>query len=89
MVCVSDPLCLSRCASQHFPCFDFQYANQSAVVFEQVAAVKLRHVGAALARGVRAVMLLDLDVGFLHDPMALVCILLHRIASILADSLTH
>lgn len=36
----------------------------------QVAAVKLRHVGLALALGVD-VLLLDLDVGFMRDPMTL------------------
>jgi hypothetical protein len=36
----------------------------------QVAAVKLKHVGLALQKGVD-VLLLDLDVGFLRDPMSL------------------
>lgn len=70
MVCVSDPKCISLCAQNDFPCFDFQYEKKFAPTFEQVAAVKIRHVGRALELGVN-IMLLDLDVGFLRNPMIL------------------
>jgi hypothetical protein len=36
----------------------------------QVAAIKLKHTALALDKGV-TIMLLDLDVGFLRDPMIL------------------
>lgn len=70
MVCVSDLKCMELCRDSFFPCYDFQYENIEAHTFEQVAAVKIRHVGFALEKGVN-VMLLDLDVGFLRNPMIL------------------
>ena len=70
MVCVSDPKCVSLCEKGNFPCFDYAYERPDAPTFEQVAAVKIRHVGLALALGVN-IMLLDLDVGFLRNPMIL------------------
>lgn len=70
MVCVSDPKCTQLCEENDFPCYDFEYENKEAHTFEQVAAVKIRHVGYALNKGVN-VMLLDLDVGFLRNPMIL------------------
>eukprot|EP00603_Paraphysomonas_imperforata_P006984 CAMPEP_0114436028 /NCGR_PEP_ID=MMETSP0103-20121206/13198_1 /TAXON_ID=37642 ORGANISM="Paraphysomonas imperforata, Strain PA2" /NCGR_SAMPLE_ID=MMETSP0103 /ASSEMBLY_ACC=CAM_ASM_000201 /LENGTH=643 /DNA_ID=CAMNT_0001606199 /DNA_START=165 /DNA_END=2092 /DNA_ORIENTATION=+ len=70
MVCVSDPRCLQLCHENDFPCYNFEYENKQAHTFEQVAAVKIRHVGYALGKGVN-VMLLDLDVGFLRNPMVL------------------
>lgn len=70
MVCVSDRKCMELCSDSFFPCYDFQYENKEAHTFEQVAAVKIRHVGFALKKGVN-VMLLDLDVGFLRNPMIL------------------
>lgn len=70
MVCVSDPKCVALCAANDFPCFDYAYDRPDAPTFEQVAAVKIRHVGLALGLGVN-IMLLDLDVGFLRNPMIL------------------
>jgi hypothetical protein len=51
MVCVSDQKCLDLCKQNDFPCYDFQYEDKEAHTFEQVAAVKIRHVGLALAKG--------------------------------------
>lgn len=70
MVCLSDPNCIKKCKEADFPCFDYVYPNQNAHIFEQVAAIKLRHTALALDKGVN-IMLLDLDVGFLKDPLIL------------------
>ena len=70
MVCVTDPLCMKRCRDHDFPCFDYRHRNESDHVMEQVAEVKLLHIGNALAAGAN-IMLLDLDVGFLRDPLIL------------------
>jgi len=70
MVCVSDPVCDLKCKNQDFPCYSFTYENPHAHTFEQVAAIKLRHVALALQKNV-SIMLLDLDVGFLRDPLDL------------------
>lgn len=32
---VADNVCVSKCAEQNFPCFDYQYENPQAVTFEQ------------------------------------------------------
>lgn len=70
MVCISDPVCISKCKSQRFPCYNYQHPNPSVSTFEQVAKVKIYHVAKALRLGVN-VLLLDLDVGFLRDPLLL------------------
>jgi hypothetical protein len=31
-----DDVCISKCAEQDFPCFDYRYENPSAATFEQV-----------------------------------------------------
>ena len=72
MICVSDPEeCVRRCKQSGFPCFDYRHSVPSTHVMQQVAEIKLRHVGDALEAGVKAIMLLDLDVGFLRDPWLL------------------
>jgi hypothetical protein len=84
MICVSDPLCVRMCADKHFPCFDYNYhqlhtnstssteaeAGTTVHVMEQIATIKLFEVSNALEAGIH-VLLLDLDVGFLRDPMIL------------------
>lgn len=72
VICVTDPTCMKLCADSSFPCFDWKY--ESAVlpsVMEQIASVKLLHIPKAMAKGV-SVFMLDLDVGFLADPMQMV-----------------
>lgn len=71
MICISDVRCMELCARQGFPCFDYRHPDPSAHTMEQVATVKLFHIGVALERGAH-VFLLDLDVGFLRDPNLLV-----------------
>ena len=71
MICVSDSSCMQRCAERGFPCFDYRHPTPDLHVMQQVAEIKLRHVGDALQAGVGAIMLLDLDVGFLRDPSLL------------------
>jgi hypothetical protein len=70
MICVTDPKCVDMCKESGFPCFDFQHPNPSTHVMEQVADLKLHHVGKALEKGIH-VLLLDLDVGFIRDPWLL------------------
>ena len=70
MICVSDPSCVRRCNESGFPCFDYRHPTPELHVMQQVAEIKLLHVGQALAAGAN-VMLLDLDVGFLRDPALL------------------
>lgn len=72
VICVSDPNCMRLCHESSFPCFDFKsnvYPLPS--VMEQIGEVKLFHVPKALAMGVD-VFMLDLDVGFLYDPLIMV-----------------
>jgi hypothetical protein len=74
---------MKKCQDADFPCFNYIYESPTAPTFEQVhasllsclilpqvAAIKLKHTALALDKGV-TVMLLDLDVGFLRDPMVL------------------
>lgn len=77
MICVSDPHCMDLCKQNLFPCYDYQHqpldgARRGKVhPMEQIAQLKLYHMPRALQRGVDLFML-DLDVGFLDDPMRLV-----------------
>lgn len=76
LICVTDPTCMDLCRRSSFPCYDFQYHlyHDSSVpksTMEQIALLKLFHVPKALHRGVD-VFTVDLDVGFLDDPMLLV-----------------
>lgn len=41
---VTDDVCMSKCAAQDFPCFDFRYENPDAVTFEQASIVTERGV---------------------------------------------
>lgn len=62
---------MQRCEDMQFPCYNYIHPNASKThVMEQVAHIKLFHTGQALAMGVN-VFLLDMDVGFFRDPMAL------------------
>ena len=77
MVCVSDEGCMKQCRHSGFPCYayDFKAANpgvdpQNVGVMEQIAYLKLYHIPKALSKGVN-VVLLDLDVGFLSNPLPL------------------
>ena len=71
MVCISDNECQRRCQDSYYPCFNYIHPNASmAHVMEQVATVKLYHMSVALEAGIH-ILLLDLDVGFLRDPMLL------------------
>lgn len=81
MICVSDPDCMSRCRANGFPCFDYRPMSHNSTttaaslvedvhVMEQVAEIKIFHVSKALERGAN-IFLLDLDVGFLRDPLIL------------------
>jgi len=80
MICVSDPHCMSLCKDNSFPCFDHQHKAEkggggggkaTAHTMEQIAQLKLATMPKALLRGVD-IFMLDLDVGFLADPMRLV-----------------
>jgi hypothetical protein len=72
VICVSDANCMKMCANLHFPCYDFKSAVRPLPsVMEQIGEVKLYHVPKALEKGVD-VFMLDLDVGFLNDPMSMV-----------------
>jgi hypothetical protein len=72
VICVSDANCMRMCVSSHFPCYNFQSeVRPLPSVMEQIGEVKLFHVPKALTKGVD-VFMLDLDVGFLNDPMNMV-----------------
>eukprot|EP01034_Spumella_vulgaris_P027166 gene27166-33849_t len=72
VICVSDPKCMKLCDEAHFPCYNYvEHVTPLPSVMEQIAAVKLLHVPKALTRGVD-VFMLDLDVGFLEDPVHMV-----------------
>jgi hypothetical protein len=70
MICISDEACVQRCKDNGFPCYDYQHDKPSDPVFLQIGKLKLYYTGEALAAGVD-VMLLDLDVSFLRDPLEL------------------
>jgi hypothetical protein len=76
LICVTDLSCVDLCNHLSFPCYNFQYQlyHDSSVpksALEQIALLKLFHVPKALKRGVD-IFTVDLDVGFLDDPMMLV-----------------
>lgn len=72
VICVSDPNCMNLCAKNLFPCYDYRDEKKPLPsVMEQIAAVKLFHIPKALLKGVD-VFMLDLDVGFLADPMHMI-----------------
>ena len=76
MVCVTDRDCMRLCAASGFPCYYYDHAAHSPngtlpSALEQIAHLKLLHLPRALRRGVDLLML-DLDVGFLDDPMKLI-----------------
>ena len=75
MICVSDARCLELCSQSNFPCYDYQYRESfpdrdmsKISPMEQIATLKLFHFPKALLKGVD-VFVVDLDVGFLDDPM--------------------
>lgn len=45
MICISDPGCVKLCQSKGFPCYDYRHPNISVHTMEQVATVKLYHIG--------------------------------------------
>lgn len=72
VICVSDPHCIQLCRESNFPCFDFQSSIRPLPsIMEQIAEVKLYYIPKALERKVD-VFMLDLDVGFIHNPIVLV-----------------
>jgi hypothetical protein len=70
MICISDEACVQRCKDNGFPCYDYQHDNATDPIFLQIGKLKLYYTGEALAAGAD-VMLLDLDVSFLRDPLEL------------------
>lgn len=72
VICVDDARCLELCRAQYFPCYHYSQKGTGRVsVMEQIAKVKLFYVPLALTKGVD-VFMLDLDVGFVHDPNIMV-----------------
>ena len=83
MICVSDPHCIELCRASNFPCFDYRHqvlddsgnsvesSREKVHTMEQIAQLKLFIMPKALLKGVD-IFMLDLDVGFLDDPMKLV-----------------
>jgi hypothetical protein len=72
VICVSDPNCMKLCNDFDFPCYNFQTeVSHKPHVMEQIAELKLHHIPNALLKGVD-VFMLDLDVGFLDNPMHMV-----------------
>ena len=65
-----DPNCMKLCQDNGYPCYNYQHPDAHTHVMEQVADLKLKYVGMALEAGV-TVLLLDLDVGFIQDPIML------------------
>ena len=69
--------CMDMCQSNGFECYGYYPTTNPGSfvpvvpVMEQVATVKLHYMSQLLMNGVN-VMLMDLDVGFLRDPMGLV-----------------
>lgn len=70
MICISDQTCVDKCKEHGFPCYDYHHDNASEPIFLQIGKLKLYYVGEAIKKGVD-VMLLDLDVSFLRDPLEL------------------
>ena len=76
MICVTDKDCMKLCTASDFPCIYYGHDlyNPNATLpstLEQIANLKLLHLPKALRKGVDLLML-DLDVGFLADPMKLI-----------------
>lgn len=71
MVCISDETCVQHCNTYGFPCYNYQHPDPSTHVMRQIGELKLFHMGKALEKGVN-LLILDLDVAFLQDPMSLV-----------------
>eukprot|EP00606_Chrysophyceae_sp_TOSAG23-5_P001167 GSChrysophyteH2.ASY1.ANO1.734.1 assembled CDS len=74
MICVDDLNCMQKCKENDFPCYLFEYETQHANLPEiaLLAYLKLYHIPKALQNGLGAVAVLDLDVGFLESPQAIV-----------------
>ena len=80
LICVSDLDCMEKCKRSSFPCYNYDYfyyhpENKGRAdpvsPMEQIATLKLFELPKALAKGV-SIFIVDLDVGFLDDPMGLV-----------------
>jgi hypothetical protein len=76
MICVTDQRCMDLCKQSGFPCYYFGYdlhnpGKPLPSALEQIAHLKLLHLPQALSKGVDMLML-DLDVGFLDNPMKLI-----------------
>lgn len=77
MICVADEHCMDLCKDSFFPCFNHQHKSLDGSgpklthTMEQIAQLKMHTIPRALKAGVD-IFMLDLDVGFLGDPMILV-----------------
>ena len=74
MICVSDINCMKGCKENGFPCWLYNHNVESkneVSALEKIATLKLNIMPEALKQGVD-IFMLDLDVGFLNDPMLLV-----------------
>ena len=77
VICVSDRNCVNLCKNNIFPCFDYNspkeliQTDRKVSVMEQIAYIKLYEIRKALKLGVN-VFMLDLDVGFLADPIPII-----------------
>ena len=72
VICVSDAHCMQLCGRYNFPCFDYQHhIDPKPSVMEQIANVKLFVIPQAMKLGVN-IFMLDLDVGFLENPMIMI-----------------
>ena len=70
MICVNDINCMKGCQANGFPCWLYDH-NEDVSALEKIATLKLKIMPEALKQGVD-IFMLDLDVGFLSDPMLLV-----------------
>ena len=75
MICVTDQNCMDMCKVSKFPCLYYGHdlyhpGKPLPSALEQIASLKLFILPRALEKGVTMVML-DLDVGFLENPMIL------------------
>ena len=76
MICVTDKDCMKLCTTSDFPCIYYGHDLYNPNItlpsaLEQIANLKLLHLPKVLRKGVDLLML-DLDVGFLADPMKLI-----------------
>eukprot|EP01038_Epipyxis_sp_PR26KG_P005872 gene5872-8097_t len=80
MICVSDENCMRLCNQSSFPCYDFRYDSFHKDIkvlpsaLEQIGELKLYHIPKALRLGVD-ILMIDLDVGFLDNPLKLLDII--------------